>query len=181
MPNWCYNYGTFTHSDPDMVRQLVVALEREVFFKTFAPCPEELLALPADLEENAHLKAKYNHSNWYEWCTAEWGTKWDASDVQVSETSETSVTASFNTAWSPPIALYEKLVKMGWEVDADYEEEGQSFRGYFTNEEGDECYSYDFSTFKKGWEKNFPERVLGAGLREEYKSWLEDQKSANTA
>jgi hypothetical protein len=164
-----------------MVRLLHVSLLQGVLFSKFVPCPEELMSLPADMEHKPHLAAKYNYSSWYDFCFGEWGTKWEASNPFVGDATDGYVMASFDTAWSPPIGFYEKMVKIGWEIDADYEEGGQSFRGYFTNEEGDQHFSYDLSTFKKGWEKNFPKRVLDAGLQEEYASWVEDQKSGNTA
>jgi len=42
----------------------------------------------------------YN-SGGYEWCCANWGTKWNAKEVQVKER-ERSLFYSFQTAWSPP-------------------------------------------------------------------------------
>jgi hypothetical protein len=55
--------------------------------------------------------------------------------------SETTVLISFDSAWSPPTALYEYLENEGWSVRAYYDEPGMAFCGRF--EDGfDNCYEY---------------------------------------
>jgi hypothetical protein len=46
--------------------------------------------------------------DWYHWQIANWGTKWDASDVTVSSDNNV-LRYNFNTAWSPPLAVLTKL------------------------------------------------------------------------
>ena len=48
---------------------------------------------------------EYGFPTWYEWCTSNWGTKWNASETYWY--SDDIVT--FETAWSCPIQVFEKL------------------------------------------------------------------------
>lgn len=50
---------------------------------------------------------QYGHASWYEWCNANWGTKWNA--YTVKRISDTVIT--FQTAWSMPAKWLEKLVE----------------------------------------------------------------------
>jgi hypothetical protein len=47
------------------------------------------------------------------------------------------VALSFDSAWSPPIPVYEKMTEEGYEVEAKYEETGMGFEGEYTSEYGD--------------------------------------------
>ena len=50
-------------------------------------------------------------NNWYEFNTREWGTKWDAGDVQIDDF-ENEVIFRFETAWSPPEPVFQKMTEM---------------------------------------------------------------------
>ena len=54
---------------------------------------------------------KYGTDSWYEWNIANWGTKWDAGDVTMKRVDEETLTATFQTAWSPPVPIFERLAK----------------------------------------------------------------------
>lgn len=175
MPNWCYNTATFSHTDAAQVKRLAQAVLDERLFREFAPCPQELLDASADGSVREELVAKYGYSDWYGWSVNQWGTKWDISVPHISDdTDPVSLTFSFDTAWSPPIAFYEKMQDMGWDIDAEYTEEGMGFVGYYTNEEGDECYDLNFDDFDDDWRLNFPER-LHETIEMQYESWLDWQ------
>jgi hypothetical protein len=47
---------------------------------------------------------RFGTDNWYNWQNSNWGTKWNASEVIVSEDS-----VFFNTAWSTPVGIFEAL------------------------------------------------------------------------
>lgn len=50
----------------------------------------------------------YGHKDWYSWSNANWGTKWNSYDnARVNEN-----TISFDTAWSTPFPVMEKLSEM---------------------------------------------------------------------
>jgi hypothetical protein len=67
------------------------------------------------------------------------------------------------------------MVEMGWEVDAEFTEEGMGFVGYFTNEEGEEYYELNFDLFDENWRDNFPERLHDA-VESQYETWLDFQE-----
>ena len=79
----------------------------------------EFLPIPEDEKDN-----------WYMWCVENWGSKWDVDNVPV-EVENGIVTANFDTAWSPPIAFFEHLIELGFEVTAYYYEPGMAFCGVF--------------------------------------------------
>lgn len=63
---------------------------------------------------------KYGATTWYDWCCNNWGTKWNA-----SEPIWYGNMVSFDTAWSAPYPIYEKLAKKfpGIDIDIDYADE----------------------------------------------------------
>ena len=63
------------------------------------------------IELSIEYKRKFGADNWYSWQTQNWGTKWNASDVIVSEDS-----VFFNTAWSTPEPIFVALSMQFTEV-----------------------------------------------------------------
>jgi hypothetical protein len=59
--------------------------------------------------DEADLKARYGHADWYEWAKANWGTKWGTYGLRVNEHHGDGrcVTIEFQSAWGPPICLDE--------------------------------------------------------------------------
>jgi hypothetical protein len=90
-------------------------------------------------EEELDLISKYGASNWYDWNVANWGTKWNVSDVQADECSDTTLMYVFDTAWSPPTLVVEALAEKfpNLEFLLDYEEPGMSFWGEMEWSEGE--------------------------------------------
>jgi hypothetical protein len=72
----------------------------------------------------------YGYKNWYEYCVAEWGTKWDACEATY-DIEDNKVTIYFDTAWSPPMGIYHALENMGFSVEATYVEQGMGYIGYY--------------------------------------------------
>ena len=54
-------------------------------------------------------KARYGYESWYDWCVAKWGTKWNANNVDTACTEDSIV---FDTAWSAPIEVVQRLSEM---------------------------------------------------------------------
>jgi len=52
--------------------------------------------------------SKYGYKDWYQWSIANWGTKWNAYDQYIISENE----FSFDTAWSMPFPIFEKLSSM---------------------------------------------------------------------
>jgi hypothetical protein len=117
MPNWCLNdlrvtapSGVFSPQvfwavagpPPPLAdtpaRQVVDSLrgdepDEPLTFETLAPTPPELLS----------------GKGWYEWRVENWGTKWDAGDVDIVDEGPDGIRLRFMTAWAPPVAWVKLL------------------------------------------------------------------------
>lgn len=149
MPNWCYNTATLQNEDKtkiDALEQELLKEESEVF--------NHLRPRPADQEEN-----------WYGWNCDNWGTKWDVTPLDWDRSDDNTLTINFDSAWSPPTALYEYLDSEGWDVRALYHEPGMGFAGRF--EDGyDEYYEMDWTD--RASVESLPDDIL------EFSNALED-------
>lgn len=70
---------------------------------------------PEELAEGARaLEAyeKYGYLDWYEWCIGNWGTKWGAYHLYLVQDDPGHLEFKFDTAWSPPTPIFEKLAEM---------------------------------------------------------------------
>jgi len=119
MPNWCNNTVTVKHSDPKMIARVQEAFEAGRLCNEFLP--------------NPNGEWSWEHS------VNTWGTKWEVEGEL--DTIEDGVVLSFDSAWAPPIGLYDHLHSLGYEVTALYYEPGMAFAGMY--EDGnDECFDY---------------------------------------
>lgn len=103
--------------------------------------------------------AETGHYNWYTWSNANWGTKWGAYNVSVSNQSDTKIEFHFDTAWSPGYPVYEKYAELFPELSFTiyYIDEGMGFGGTWEayDGEGYEHDADDLRTFSQdvfGWE-----------------------------
>lgn len=148
MPNWCSNKVTFSHQDTNEIRRVVDAYNGDALFTEFSPCPQDLLnttAPCADDSTRASNIEKHGHPEWYSWCVANWGTKWDINtggNTVDLEDGQLVVDLWFDTAWSPPIGFYKTMEKLGFKVDAFYHEPGMGFCGRYTMN-NDEYYEIE--------------------------------------
>lgn len=103
--------------------------------ENYKPGAEEMKLGIKNLEElgNAYISniINYGFPDWYEWCNANWGTKWEADHIAGSPEEGYLV---FDTAWNPPIGIVAKLFEIFPEEDIDwyYEEPGMDFAGNYT-------------------------------------------------
>lgn len=156
MPNWCTNDLMIQHMDRAMLEKARDGFNEGKMLQTLIPCPEPLLATMAGsygggdtiskykgelLKFQEKLNIKYfGHKNWYDWCVAEWGTKWDVGRrsehdpmVEIEDGDWPTLTLSFDSAWAPPVNAYEKLEAMGFIITASYYEPGCGFCGEYKN------------------------------------------------
>jgi hypothetical protein len=156
MPNWCANSLKLVATTPDSEKKLaeiVQELERAKtagesagIFNLIKPVPEALLITAGsfgDTVEQAALKKAeqenlktYGYKHWYDYCIAEWGTKWDMNNQYEDEpfTIEgNTVTMVFDTAWAPPMQIYYALEDMGFKVEATYVEQGMGYIGFYSD------------------------------------------------
>jgi hypothetical protein len=167
MPNWCNNTLTLTHEDPAMILRAKEALDRGEFLQEFIPVPEQLKIVAGcvgDPVEQAKLEAdtarnreELGYGNWYDFCVGEWGTKWDVGGDGQSDIHPDGkmLHTSFDSAWSPPVAAYDKLVELGFGVNAMYYESGMGYAGAY-DEHGDEEINLDGMSADE-IEQNHPE------------------------
>jgi len=157
MPNWCSNYIELEHSDSEMISRAAKALGEGTLLNEFIPVPTDLQITAGNVgekgspEQKAHEKQvkknikKHGYADWYAFCVAEWGTKWDlggdGSQATIDESGK-KLTVSVDSAWCPPIQAYEKLEKLGFTVKAMYYESGMGFAGVYSNG-CDDYYEFD--------------------------------------
>jgi hypothetical protein len=146
MPNWCMNRVVLSHPDSKQIDKAHRAIKKNRLFQSFHPCPRALTntmsGFHADpVRREAHERKqkrnmdKYGFKDWYGWRLAKWDTKWDICHAEIQEKHKDEITVSFDTAWSPPLAFYEKLVELGFSVKAFYSEPGMGFAGYWNDGE----------------------------------------------
>jgi hypothetical protein len=152
MPNWCNNTLTLEHENPAMVARAKAAFLNGRLLAEFIPVPTDLQIVAGsvgDAVEQAKLveqtelnRVTHGYGNWYDFCVNEWGTKWDVGgDDGVLNDIEGGIIVSFDSAWAPPCAAYEKLTEMGFKILAMYYEPGMAFAGVW--EDGiDDYYEY---------------------------------------
>jgi hypothetical protein len=198
MPNWCSNSVQIAGSK-EFIQGLAAAATAGEFCKYIKPVPDALIATVAgsfgesdkqaalELQEAANI-AEHGYRNWYDFCVAEWGTKWDVGGddcyIEVTENLRTGkwvLNFSFDSAWSPPIEIFEAIADAGHEIEAFYYEPGMAFCGKFSNENGDECYNI---TGNSDWVvENIPEDIdVAMGISEMMESWetVDQEESEKT-
>ena len=156
MPNWCSNTLVLKHEEPAMIDRAVKAFKEGRLLDEFVPVPKDLQIVSGsvgDPDEQKLLEAqqkqnveRHGYKDWYDFCCNEWGTKWDV-DCAEAFSKDGAIHTSFDSAWAPPIAFYEKLADLGYTVKAYYFEPGMNFAGIW--EDGDDDY-YDLSGMDSG-------------------------------
>lgn len=160
MPNWCSNSMVVRHSDPKQLTRFRTAFEAGSLLNEFVPCPKELTDTVAgsfgDEEKQAELETrqaenlkKFGYPTWYEFCVNEWGTKWDVGGTEhIVESIDDGVPGFrvyFDSAWSPPVAFYDRLSEQGFSISATYYEPGVGFVGEYSTDGGNDCYEFEYS------------------------------------
>lgn len=149
MPNWCTNNTSFSHENPEMIKRLKAAIDKENLFEEFAPLPNK---------EWDYFGALYT-----------WGTKWEASHLDIQDSDNTYISVMYDTAWGPPIKFYDKMTELGFTVESTYHEPGMAFAGRYTSEDGDKSYEYDFSD--ENWREDIDDEDVLDMLEAEYEVW----------
>jgi len=136
MPNWVDNTITVSFRDEDKYNRLKELCAKHNNTRLF----ECVLPRPESEEEN-----------WYNWNTSNWGTKWEMDGELYWDDDGLRMDGSFNSAWGPPIGVYEALFNH-WDADVEvhYVEPGMSFCGIFVyNLDTQTHNTCDFDDFKK--------------------------------
>lgn len=161
MPNWCNNNVTISHEDPAKLEALAQAVRDGKFLDHVIPVPEDLQIVAGRVGDDTNAEQielerrtkenieKYGAGNWYDFCVNRWGTKWDVESYEGENTVVDNgvLEFGFDSAWSPPIGVYEEMVEQGFEVVAYYNEPGMVYVGKWDNGV-DDCYDYSGETSK---------------------------------
>lgn len=191
MPNWCSNTLTLAHPDPAQIKRVEDAIAGQGLLNEFVPVPEALKITAGSMTEDEVEQARqnietYGHANWYDFCTNEWGCKWDV-DAEVIMGTDTQVDIAFDSAWAPPIGWYERMVDLGFTVDAYYYEPGMGFCGHWHDGEDD---FYEIGATSVETEANVPKDIddmfsisesqyeYEQENRDELQAWIEDAVEA---
>lgn len=124
-------------------------------FENLKPIPEELKGTTSPSKySNEDLIDKYGYDNWYDWCNANWGTKWGDYDISIDGVKksgkEYSVNFEYNTAWGPGCnelasAIVNRFPNLNGFIS--YEEPGMGFAGQLIFKKGeivsDESWEYN--------------------------------------
>ena len=137
MPNWCANSCRMTApQDNPMMGKILEELKKghdAKWFQAVKPVPQPLMDAVANIgelsDEQKKLVEEFGYRSWYDYCVAEWGTKWDA-NIDRYEIEANSIFVYFDTAWAPPEGIYAAMEAAGIQVEATYIESGMGYMGY---------------------------------------------------
>jgi hypothetical protein len=156
MPNYCSN-DLLIQGNKEQIEQLknqLITLDdmgyEQIKFENVFPTPEALVnvtcpprAEGGETEEEFELRQKtnkelYGATDWYNWRVQNWGTKWDSCGTHISNYSDNELSICFDTAWSPPIGVLQKMGELypELEITCYYMEEGMGFCGMFFTHDG---------------------------------------------
>ena len=152
MPNWCYNRITVNGQDENSekkLKEIEKIFESKEPFNEIFPIPD-FKNIPNEKGELPKLEQKLNpdgsifyetynfpdgknDDRWYMWCVNNWGTKWDIGDVGIEYEDSEILALTFNTAWSPPEGIVERLREKYPELSFQcfYDEPGMEAAGYY--------------------------------------------------
>ena len=89
-------------------------------------------ALVTSVDQALRAHAETGYLDWHAWSMAHWGTKWGVYDSTLKYEKSTSTKYGFYSAWSPPIAGFDKIAS-DWpdlKFALRYFEAGGGFKGH---------------------------------------------------
>ena len=150
MPNYCECHVRIYNDDEKRLEEIKTFLQGDeaenVFdFNKLIPYPTEWAE--ADKARRMAEEAKLPYHQWpsdgynrggCDWCIKNWGTRWPACDPKIAEQSNWYIQYQFDTAWSPPLPVMDKLAETfpDSEITLEYYERGMSFCGSIRWEDG---------------------------------------------
>lgn len=155
MPNHVYNTLSIGSEITKERREILNAIEKAGgICRYYKPMPQELEGTTSPQrigdtiakEKSEELIEKYGCDNWYDWCNANWGTKWGCYELEIDDDQ-----LRFTTAWSP---MDDTIIKQMAQDFPDmfwtFEEE-QGWGAEISIEEGEiiDVLSYDEPTWSE--------------------------------
>lgn len=165
MPNWVTNHLTIIGEPAELVKlkdqlaQKRINQHYNLMTNEFETVEENSpfsfwnIVKPVDIENYFDKPSRdQTHPNhWYKWNNENWGTKWDACDVEIEDVDDSHIVYKFQTAWSPADPALIKLSEQFPDLEMSLEwQEEQGFGGeiLYTEGNGVEISYYDY----KCWE-----------------------------
>lgn len=175
MPNWVYNSVVVSGTRKDLQEFLDKATtprpdtydtdKKEIVFRDKGFSFWNFIAPPQKAVESGEYFGTHGYengkqvgdtkNNWYNWNNANWGTKWDACDVDNGELSKgkkkkpsdtDSVKISFSTAWSIPEPVFTAMTKQHPTLDFEfYSEEETGWGAEYSGQDGSLTLEKEFS------------------------------------
>ena len=165
MPNWCENSITIkgpTEKVNDIYTRLMEPDTNDGLCQILHPMPKNTFTGNLG-EKEREACAKDGVPNWYDWCISNWGTKWDTTDAdwtyEDAGDGEAVLSGSFNTAWGPPVGVYEHAEQAHKDlyIFGMYYEPGCAFAGCWESGVGEDHYSLEGN--KQKLEQELPEEL----------------------
>lgn len=105
MPNHVTSKVYIENGDIADILKIVSSEDREFDFNKLIPMPADLQVTTISIwDKKKQAENVINYGNWYDWSVANWGTKWNAYDINVEGDCIT-----FDTAWSTPAPIFAEL------------------------------------------------------------------------
>lgn len=143
MPNYVTNKIEFQgkKNDIETVLELIAGEDEYIDFDKIVPSPDYIYQGDLGPEE----RKLYGENNWYDWNRRYWGTKWNAFSSCLEEYN----VLIFETAWTAPIPVFEKLAQLCQEHNVDFigkwaDEDCGSNTGVFSCQRDDDTYYFDY-------------------------------------
>lgn len=168
MPNDCSN-NLYVWGDEEALQKFVEDITvdgRIQILRSLYPCPTELYDTVAGfigtdkaeehrIQQEANV-AKYGHKDWYDWCCANWGTKWGDYDTGMGGEDIGYRSFYFNSAWAPPEKAFEHISTLypNFKFVLSYDEQGMGFAGASSYHDGQ-------------WHSSFTENITIEGSFED--------------
>lgn len=124
MPNHIKNVWKIKNIKPYQMDYIVNKLttNNQINFDLIIPEPRHKLDCPKEYRvksaKDAHIAEDDIRPwfNWYDWHRDKWGTKWNAYDGYMNK-KHTSIELIFNTAWSFPEPIANRLIKIASQLE----------------------------------------------------------------
>ena len=133
MPNHCYNKIIIYGDEASKIASELKSEETVFDFSKVLPEPDYDKVEVKSTFPQEDEKEDFRMPKWWDWRIQNWGTKSNSYDDHVDTVDDETVEYTFNTAWSPPEPVIEKLREKYPDVSitAFYDEPGMEIAGYY--------------------------------------------------
>jgi hypothetical protein len=166
MPNHVTNRIEF-YGEQENINKVLSIIKGEdecIDFEKIMPMPSNIYRGDLGPDE----RAKYGKDNWYDWCRYHWGTKWNAYSSSLDMDNNEIL---FDTAWTCPLGVLDKLAEMCYKHDV-----------WFTGEWADEDAGNNVGVFESDCDSDeywFSYEYIESGSDEAYEIYAKVKDESN--